>query len=168
MPTDFHTAKDGSIKWSDSGSDELISLVSLGATGQNGALHDWGAMPRPTLYHFTFVVLWDTAPLVGDTCRLYLREAGGIDDATATNPTNDDTVGDVALGANKERNLVQIATLVADEALADIVTVREGEFRSSSRWSAPTVINDVGGVDILSATPNDCFVIFTPIFDQAQ
>jgi len=168
MPTDFHTAKNASVKWSDSGADEVLSFASLAAGGgRNGALHDFGVMPRPTRYHITAKIAWDTAAVIGETLRIFIREAGGVDDATATNPTNDDGTGDTALGASKERNLLHVGTIVADEAAADIPSVFEGEFVSSSRFKGPTVIND-SAANILDATATNSFITITPIFDQAQ
>ncbi len=150
------------VKWVGSGGDELLTLTSLGAgAGRNGALHDWGASPRSYRYWFKMVIEWDSAPALGEVVRLYIREAGI--EGSATNPTNDDGTGDVAVSAEvKLSNLMHVGTLLADEAAANIVTAIEGSLESGARFFAPTVWNG-SAADVLDNVATTSFVEITPI-----
>ena len=165
MPTQINFEQETTIRWQDSGADETMTLASLGAAaGRNGALHDWGVQPRSSRFHWKFRCQFDTAPVVGESLQLYLREAGM--GTSATDPTNDDGTGDTAMATDKERNLRFIGTLVVDEAATGIVMSAEGEFESYARFSAPSVRNNT--VDALHATVASNYFEITPVPDEIQ
>ncbi|MHA2066388.1 MAG: hypothetical protein ACXABY_18610 [Candidatus Thorarchaeota archaeon] len=155
------------VRWTDFTGDETfyLSLVGAGA-GRNGDIHDWGAAPRAGRYHFKFVVEFDTPPVVGETVRLYIREAGL--DSTVTDPTNDDGPNDTPLSSeDKLRNLMHVGTVVADIASANVVTSIEGTFETDARWFGPVVFNDSAG-DALDTTEDVSYVDIWPVPDELQ
>lgn len=154
------------ITWQDSGGDEVITLQNLAfGVGRNGAIHDWGAAPRPTRYRIKATFQFETAPAVGETIEVWIREAGN--GSSATDPTNDDGTGDIALSqiTDKTRNLKLVLVVQADEAVANIVTSREDEFETTARHFGPVVVNRSAG-DNLENTANVSYVEIQPVFQQ--
>ncbi len=154
------------IRWQDSGADEVMTLASLGASaGQNGALHDFGAAPRASRYHYKFRCQFNTVPVVGETVDLYIREASL--ETSATDPTNDDGTGDVALSStDKLRNLLALRSLAVDEAATAGIMSVEGIFETAARHFGPVVFN--AAADILHATAANNYFEVTPIPDEIQ
>ena len=155
------------VRWRETGGTETLTLNNLGfGAGRNGAIHDWGAAPRAGRYYFKFVVQFDTAPVLAETVRLYIRE-GGLE-TSIESPTNDDGTGDVALSSeDKLRNLKLVGVLQVDEAAANIVTSIEGYFETSAQHFGPTVFND-SAADNLDAANNISFVDIYPVPDEIQ
>lgn len=166
MPNKIYTNHETTITWRDSGGTELMTLASLAAgAGRNGALHDRGAAPRATKYHWKFFCQFNTTPVVDEVVEIYLREGGVA--AAVERPTNDDGTGDVALSStNKLKNLKLLSALTVDEASTAAVMSVEGTFRSAARHLGPVIMNQAA--DALHATAANNGFDLTPIPDEVQ
>ena len=87
-------------------------------------------------------------------------------ETSATDPTNDDGTGDVALSTDKHRNLRILGALIVDEASTSAVMSAEGEYESYARHSGPVVVNNT--VDILHSTAANNYFEITPVPDEIQ
>ena len=154
-----------STTFTPSGGDVTFTLTSLGAgAGRQSDTYNAGAAPRVNRYLVEFVVLWDSAPTVGETAELYLKT---FSESNAQG-LNDDGASDAAVSAeDKLRNLVPVITVQADEAVADIATVGRAVVENDSRYFQFVVWNR-SAADTFSATANDCYVRITPCPYEAQ
>ena len=166
MANKIEISPEARVRWRESGGDKVITLNNLAfQAGRNGALHDFGAAPRPGRYYFKMVIQFETAPAVDETVDLYIRE-GGLETAIES-PTNDDATGDSALSADKEKNLRYVGSLIVDDVTANTVMSIEGYFETAARHFGPTVFNN-SVADNLDATNNISFVDIYPVPAEIQ
>lgn len=157
------------ITWQDTGgagnTRDMGNRNVTNGNGRNGALNDWGAAPRTDLYHIKARCTLQATPTLGAGINIYIREAGiGL---SATDPTNDDGTGDVALSApEKTYNLLAVLVLKVDEATAGIVLSAEGFFRTAARHFGPTMLNRSGATT--TDSDDDFTIAITPVFAEAQ
>ena len=148
------------IKWTDSGGDEVLQTNNLAfQAGWNGGMHDWLAAPRPFQYHAKIVAQFATAPLFGEVVRVYIKPAGI--GGSATDPANDDGDNIILSDINKLNNLQRILTLTVDQEALNIIASKEAWFENVARHFAVVIFNDSAGGN-LRATANASFVEITP------
>lgn len=150
------------ISWRDSGGDELLTLTSVASgAGRQGAEHDYGAAAKSRLYDWRAFVQMATTPVVDEIIRIYMKTGDG------THYDNDDGVGDIAVSAeDKLKNLVQIGSIVIDEATADLEFSASGKIVLDSRYVMPVFWNATA--DALTATAAEHGFDLVPVPDQIQ
>ena len=166
MANQILIAPETTVEFRDTGGDETLVLASLAAgAGRLAALHDWGAAPRATRYQLKFFCQFNTTPVIGETVRISISEAGLAatgSDATSSGPI---TQGPMTLPRH-ELNLRLIAVLTVDEASTSGVMSVEAIFETAARHFGPAVVNNTA--DALSSTAADNGVDITPIPDEIQ
>ncbi len=145
------------LSWKDSGGDYVITLNNLATvSGRQGARHDFTAGARAHRFAWRLGVEFETAPVVGEFVGIYSKTSDGTD------PDNDDGTGDAAVSAeDKLRNLIQIGSLVVDEAAADVQMAASGFILLPHRYFQPVIWNFAA--DNLQATANISVFTLTPV-----
>lgn len=154
--------EESAITWEASGGTEPFTLTSLAAdAGRQGDLYDFGVAARSRKFVWRARVQFATAPVVGETVRIYIKTSDG------TYPDNDDGVSDAAVSAeDKLNNLYHIGNIVVDEAATGVTMVASGEVELSARYVAPVFWN--GTADALSSTASHHGFSLTPVPDEIQ
>ena len=164
MANKVYKIDETSITWTDTTGDLAMTLNNLAAgTGRQGAQKDLGAVAtaRSRRYRWRCIVQQDTAGVVGEVIRVYLKRGDG------TYYDNDDGTGDAAVSAeDKLRNCLLLGILQVDEAVADVNISKEGEVEISCRYVIPIIWNATA--DNLQATNNVNVFILTPDPDEIQ
>ncbi len=169
MPAKIYQHQEGDITWADSGGTHVITLKGLASgAGRQGAEHDFGTDAVAAKFMWLAQVQFDTAtpPVVGESVDIYLKRApDGI------NWDNDDDVGnDAPVSAeDKLRNLRPLASIIVDEAAADVpMQASGGPIEIGSQKIAPVVWN--GTADILDddAATTDLKFILIPVPPEIQ
>ena len=147
--------------------DAIFEVDGLGsAAGHQSAQFDLGTTARSQLYEWRAFVQFATAPVVGETVRIYLKTAGTSASATA-HPDNDDGTGDLAVSAeDKLKNLHLIGNIIVDEAAANIEMVSSGTVEIRSR--AINVVFWNATADALTTDVDENGFILTPVPDELQ
>ncbi len=145
------------LTWDDTGTTHAFGTNALASgAGQQGAVHDFGVGARSQRFAWRFGCEFETTPVVGEAVRIYAKTSDGTD------PDNDDGTGDIAVSAeNKLLNLVQIGTLVVDEAVVDIQMAKSGFILLPHRYFMPVVWNATA--DALQATDDINVFTLTPV-----
>ncbi len=162
MATKTYIARETPTVWSDTAGDLVITLNNLAAgAGRVGARKDFGAGSTAYHYSWRFTCQFDTAPVVGETVRIYLSTSDGTEE--------DGQVGtaDAALSAeDKLKNLHSIGMLIVDVATVDIDFTASGVCTIPTRYVSPVIFN--GTVDNLQATNDTGEITLTPIAFESQ
>lgn len=147
--------------------DEAFEIHNLAsAAGRQSDQYDRGVGATPALYEFLAFVQFATAPVLGETIDVYLKEAGTSASATA-HPTNDDGTGEGAVSAeDKLKNLRWIGSIVVDETAADIEMVCRGFVYLTAR--AFQVVFWNASADGLTNDVDENGFAITPIPDEVQ
>lgn len=168
MANKLYGASEAATKWTDTTGDLALTFnnLSFGA-GRQGATLDLGAITsaKADLYAYELLIQWETAPIVDEVVRLWLKRS--VDNSAWD---NDDGTGDIALShLNKVKNCLPLLPAVCDEASADINTVSRGVFYlpRNIRYVAPIVYNASAG-DNLQATNNVCHFKLWPVPPELQ
>lgn len=164
MANKIYKIDETSITWTDTTGDLAMTLNNLAAgAGRQGAQKDLGAgtTARAFWYHWRCIVQQDTAGVVGEQIRVYLKTGNG------TYYDNDDGTGDIAVSAeDKLRNLRLIGVLTVDEAAADVNISRNDLLYLPERYVMPVIWN--ASADNLQATNNINQFILTPMPFEIQ
>ncbi len=164
MANKIYKIDETSITWTDTTGDLVMTLNNLAAgAGRQGAVKDLGAggTARSRHYRWRCIVQQDTAGVVGEIIRVYLKFGDG------TYYDNDDGTGDIAVSAeDKLNNLTLIGILRVDEAVADVNISKSGSVLISSRYVMPVIWNETA--DNLQATNDINKFILTPDPDEIQ
>lgn len=147
-----------SITWTDTTGDLAMTLNNLAAgAGRQGAQKDLGAggTARANRFQWLAIVQQETAGVVGEVIRVYLKVGDG------TYYTNDDGTGNIAVSAeDKLRNVKFLGNIVVDEAVADVNLVATGVVEIDERYCMPIFWNATA--DNLQATNDVSKFILTP------
>ena len=121
------------------------------SAGVQSAIYDLGEGAVSMLWEWRAFVQFATAPVVGESVRIYLKTAGNSA-ASTTHPDNDDgTTASAVSAVDKLRNLHLIGSIIVDEAVADMEMVASGTVEIAARaiqvvfWNATAdaLTNDV-------------------------
>ena len=143
---------------------EVHNLAS--GAGRQSAQYDRGVGATSAWYEFTAFIQFADTPVLKETVDFYLKPAGTSASATA-HPANDDGTTEGAVSAeDKTKNLQWIASIVVDEAAADVEMVCRVPIFISARafnivcWNASS--------DALTNDVNENGAFLTPIPDEVQ
>jgi hypothetical protein len=149
-----------STVWTDSTGDLAMTLQNLAfGAGRQGAVLDLGvgSTARANRFNVRVSVEWETAPVVGEVCEVYIKRGDGTD------YDNDDGTGDIALShTDKLQNCLFVGVVAADEAAADIPTSGSWVVEIDERYVMPILVNKSAG-DNLQNTANVSTVTLTPM-----
>ncbi len=136
-------------------------------TGWQSAQIDLGAAPRSDRFKFKgFLQLQATTPVVGNTIRQYLSTSRTATASTAK-ASNDDGLTSVVVSAeDKLKNLMQIDSIIVDQAAADIEFVASGEVTLLERYVQIVWWNASGAA--ISTDVDESGFVLTPIPMQSQ
>ena len=156
MVAKVYINKETAITWTDTTGDLAMTLNNLAAAAaRQGAVKDWGTSARTNRYEWRCSIRFATAPVVGESIRLYLKTSDG------TYPDNDDGTGDIKVSAtDKLKNLVYLGSIIVDEAATGVDMVAHGLIEHDARYFMPVIHNN--SADNLVATNNICKFIITP------
>jgi len=162
MPSKAYINPETPVTWLSSAGTELITLTSLAAAaGRQGALHDFGTIPRANRYKWRAWVKMSTTPVVGEVIKLFIKTSDG------THPDNDDGTGNIAVSAeNKLKNLTPIGFIKIDEAAIGVEFSASGNVLIDDRYAGPVFWNSTA--DALSTTAADHGFSLTPIPYESQ
>jgi len=149
--------------WNDTSTPRTFGLNNLAATTgiRQGDLFDLGASARAHRFAWRGWVQFATAPVVKEAVRIFIKTSDG------TIPDNDDGVTDANVSSvDKLENLLQIGSIIVDEAAIGVKMVANGLIVLPHQWIAPVFQNLAA--DNLVATNDLSGFALTPIPFESQ
>ena len=154
---------EAAIIWTDTTGTLAMTLNNLAASGngRQGAVKDFGTAARAGWFAWRAWFKAATAPVVDEEVRVYAKTSDG------THPDNDDGTGNIVVSsADKLKNLLQVGTIVVDEAATAVEFVKSGLIWLPQRYFMPLLWNATA--DNFEATNNVSGFSLTPVPSEIQ
>ena len=143
---------------------EMFNVAS--GAGVQSAIYDRGVAATPAWFEFTAFIQFIATPVLKETVDFYIKPSGTSASATA-HPANDDgTTASAVSAIAKLDNLQWIASIVVDQATADIEMVCRAPLFISARAFQIVMWN--ASADGLTNDDDENGAFLTPIPDEVQ
>lgn len=167
MANDILIATGSQIVWgSEVGDDKALTSESVAsAAGRRGAIHDWGAAPRASLFRVEVWTQFQATPTLGLALQTYIYQAGS-ETATPDHPETGGTT-DAAVSALTDLRNAELANVVTVRtAAADTEFAKSSIAVAVSRHWGVAIWNASGATT--TADESETKVRVTPLKDQVQ